>query len=294
MMAVRNEGWVLGLSLRAALLWCDAVIVFDHASTDDTPSIVHQVMGEVGSQRVAYTFEADPKWDEMAHRQWMLEAARKFGATHVAIIDADEIPTGNITYEMRAEVERMFPGHILEVPLYNLRHGIARYHAAGLWGNRIVSLAFADNPALSWSGDNFHARKPRGANLTSWCPAKWPPDSGGIMHLWGADERRLLAKHALYKVIERLRWPNRSVAEIDAMYSQCIVGYAFLGKHGEWLFRDEKWTYTPVPPEWWKLYEPWMKYLELGGEPWQEAEVRRIVAEHGADRFAGLNLFGIA
>jgi hypothetical protein len=26
---------------------------------------------------------------------------------------------------------------------------------------------------------------------------------------------------------------------------------------------------------------------------WQEAEVRRLVAEHGAEMFAGLDLFGI-
>jgi hypothetical protein len=37
-----------------------------------------------------------------------------------------------------------------------------------------------------------------------------------------------------------------------------------------------------------------MKYLDVDAEPWQEAEVRRLVAEHGRETFAGLDLFGVA
>jgi hypothetical protein len=42
---------------------------------------------------------------------------------------------------------------------------------------------------------------------------------GGIMHLWGLNERRLIAKHAAYKMTETLRWPNKPRSEIDRMYS---------------------------------------------------------------------------
>jgi hypothetical protein len=39
-----------------------------------------------------------------------------------------------------------------------------------------------------------------------------------------------------------------------------------------------------------------IRYLDqhLENEPlWQEAEVRRLVAEHGAETFKGLDLFGV-
>jgi hypothetical protein len=37
-----------------------------------------------------------------------------------------------------------------------------------------------------------------------------------------------------------------------------------------------------------------MKYLDVDAEPWQEAEVRRLVAEYGREKFTGLDLFGVA
>ena len=36
-----------------------------------------------------------------------------------------------------------------------------------------------------------------------------------------------------------------------------------------------------------------VQYLDIGVAPWQETECRRLSAEYGPGRFAGLNLFGI-
>jgi hypothetical protein len=171
----------------------------------------------------------------------------------------------------------------LQLPLYNLRGGIDRYHANGLWGCRIVSLAFADDPALGWSGDKFHAREPQGKPLRPFPTIK--QGKGGVMHLWGASERRLLAKHALYKVTERLRWPDKRVRDIDFEYSQCVTGGTGIP--------PECWTFNSVPESWWAPYQHLMKYLDIDAEPWQETEVRRLVDLYGRERFAGLDLFGV-
>jgi uncharacterized metal-binding protein YceD (DUF177 family) len=40
LMLCRNSDWVIGLSLRAALMWCDAVVVLMHNCSDDTEEIV--------------------------------------------------------------------------------------------------------------------------------------------------------------------------------------------------------------------------------------------------------------
>lgn len=117
------------------------------------------------------------------------------------------------------------------------------------------------------------------------------------MHLWGADERRLRAHHAWYKVTERLRWPERRVIDIEQMYSWAIKGIIPTQLASSWTFAD-------VPPEWWAPYADLMHDLHLPSAegtfqealyriPWQEAEVRRLVSEHGAEMFVGLDLFGV-
>lgn len=282
LMPVRNESWVLGLSLRAALKWCDEVVVMDHASSDNSLAIAEAVQMESRKARVAISTEADPKWDEMTHRQWMLDAARRLGATHIAIIDADEVLTANIVPHVRIWVEKCKPGAMLELPGYNLRRGIDQYHANGLWGERWFSTAFLDHPLLHWRGDKFHSRAPAGSHWIPYRPLGH--GYGGTLHLWGASERRLRAKHSLYKISERLRWPNKPVAKIEHMYSQCINGNPPHDK-------PEDWRLKAAPSHWW--HPELMKYLDVDAEPWQEAECARLIAEYGREYFAGLDLFGL-
>jgi hypothetical protein len=292
MMPARNEDWCLGLSLRVALMWCDEVVVLLHACTDRSAEITLGIARECpGRVRVIAT---DGEWAEMEHRQRMLVLARSFGATHLAIIDADEILCGNLLPSMtalntiNAYLYAMRPGEILQLPGYNLRNGIDRYHSNGVWGKRWFSTAFADDPRLHWGGNTFHAREPRGLELKPYRPIQ--QGQGGVMHLWGCFERRLIAKHAMYKVTERLRWPEKSVERIEREYSWAINGDPIVPSFGT----PDSWTYAPVPESWWAPYAHLMKYLEVDQEPWQEAEVPRLVAEHGNEKFAGLDLFGVA
>jgi hypothetical protein len=288
LMPVRNEAWVLGLSARAALMWCDALVILDHASTDGTRAIIFDLLGEFPG-RVIYERVDDAEWREMQHRQFMLETARERGATHIAIIDADEVLTGHIFETTRFNILLGLENRaILQLPGYNLRGSINGYHSNGIWGNRWFSTVFIDNARLSWNGDQFHHREPKGIELKAYRPMA--QGQGGVMHLWGASERRLRAKSALYKITERLRWPDKPVYEIEEMYSWAIHGSdnrTGIGTPATWAYRD-------VPSEWWAPYAHLMHYLDLDSEPWQEQECRRMVALHGADRFAGLDLFGVA
>jgi hypothetical protein len=282
LMPVRNEAWVLGLSARVALMWCDELVIRAHACTDGTLEIIQGLMEEFKG-RLRLIYSTAPDWCEMDHRQGMLTCARQCGATHIAIIDADEVLTGNLL-PLATGASLLHSGEMLQLPLYNLRTGLDLYHANGTWSNRIASLAFKDNPELGWHGDQFHCREPQGKSLAPVQPLK--QGDGGVMHLWGCSERRLLAKHALYKITERLKWPRKSAWEIDRMYSMCINGN-FPGEAAQWRYAD-------VPDSWWAPYQHLMKYLDIDAEPWQEAEVRRLVQEHGREKFAGLDLFGVA
>jgi hypothetical protein len=284
-MPVRSEAWVLGLSARVALHWCDSLVILDHASTDSTPAIIEQLQREYPGRVLSARVEGH--WDEMGHRQMTLEAARAAGATHLAIIDADEVLTGNLLKTIRPHIENLLPGFILQIPGYNLRGGIHRFHANGIWGNRIFSLAFKDDGQANWQGDRFHHREPFGFQNLPYRPIAQL--QGGIMHLWGADERRLVARHSLYKITERLRWPEKPVFHIDQTYSLAIHESASNGTPYAC-----KWGYADVPVEWWGPYQSLMGHLDLSAVPWQEAECQRLSEEYGAARFAGLDLFGVA
>lgn len=300
-MPVRNEAWVLGLSARVALMWCDELIVWCHACVDGSDQIALQIRDEtaVDDARLRLFVDEKPEWDEMRHRQRMLEEARKRGATHIAIVDADEVLCGGlvmdthhedgaITKPIRTVVSTISPSSILQLPGYNLRCGLNSYHSNGLWGNRWFSVAFADNPALFWGGDCFHHREPMGPRLKEYRPIE--QGQGGIMHLWGASEERLKAKHALYKITEALRFPEKPIRQIDQMYSlwrserDCYAA----GYPGPW------WDYRQVPKAWWAPYMHLEQYLDVDAEPWQAAECRRLIEKHGAERFKGLDVFGVA
>ena len=296
LMPVRNEDWILGFGARVALQWCDELVLFMHACEDDSSRIVQNLRSDYGDARVHYldgihyhsgpVDATDRNWHEMAHRQALLEHARSWNATHIALIDADEVLTANLVPHVRSWVEGTPRGSILQLPLYNLRGGVDRYHANGVWGNRIVSVAFADMPELHWSGDRFHSREPDGRRLTGFRPAG--QDDGGVLHFWGASERRLHEKHRLYRVTERLRWPGKDVKLIERTYSMAEKGMSWVGDTpGTWVYRG-------VDPAWYAGYEDLMaKHLHVDAEPWQKAECDRLIAEHGREMFEGLELFGV-
>jgi hypothetical protein len=282
MMPCRNEDWVLGLSARAALMWCDVLVILNHASTDGTEAIIFDLMAEFPSRVFAEPIDGD--WAEMQHRQRMLDFSRQLGATHLAIVDADEVLTGNLLGSIRTHIECMPKGWILQLPGYNLRGGLDRYHGNGIWGQRWFSTAFGDDPRLGWSGDRFHQREPSGGIVRQSRPIA--QGQGGIMHLWGASERRLRAKHAAYKMIETLRWPSKSKQDIDRLYNLAFVPSANMQF-------EQLWRYAEVPADWWAPYSELRSCVKLDTIPWQEEMCRTLHVEHGSERFAGLDLFGV-
>jgi len=280
-MLARNEEHELGLTLRAALKWCDLAVVLNHASTDHTADIIAEVHRETG--RVICLSDSHTEWREMPMRQRMLECARDNAATHIALVDSDEILTGNLLPRVRELISVCPRGSTLQLQLpgYNLRHGIHQYHSNGIWGNRWFSTAFPDMPSLGWSGDRFHSREPGPQYLHPFRPVA--QGGGGVMHLWGANERRLIAKHRKFRIEEATRWPEKPHAEIETMYSWATDGTGPADC-------PETWTFNAVPESWWAPYLPWMEHLHLDAVPWQEEDCERLIAGHGREYFKGLRV----
>lgn len=284
--AARNEEWILGCTGRATLAWCDEVVFLNHASTDRTADIIADI-AEEHPGRVS-VIHVPGAWDEMHHRQAMLDKARERGATHCAYVDADELLTANLLSEgqsgqpvIREQIETLDPGRYIRVGMPCMWRSLTRWrNDQSVFGCASTMLAFADAPFLAWKpkedGYQFHGREPRGVIQGRRLAA----DCGGLMHLQFSSWRRLIAKHALYQMTETLRWPNRSThAQIAALYSQAP--------------NEQGARIVDAPSEWFDAYVELFKLVDLEAKPWHEDEVARLLAEHGPERFAGLNLFGL-
>jgi hypothetical protein len=180
------------------------------------------------------------------------------------------------------------PGSYLQLPMKNMWGGIGQYAVSAPskhgrfvanWGNAQTTFGFADAARLCWQvqggGYDHHHREPFNARLGSFASGL----AGGLLHLQFADRRRLVAKHAAYKVTERLRWPDKPVRDIDALYNLAVKPHAV--------------QVAAAPAEWLAPYADILHHLDLGSEPWQERWVREQVELHGAEKFAGLDLFGL-
>lgn len=283
LMKVRNERWCLRASLPAALRVVDEMVILDHASTDETPAIIAEAAGAFPG-RVHTLTHADGEWREAAILQRLLEEGRARGGTHFYSIDADEILSGNLLHIMRDATNALSPGHAISLPLPNLWRSLDEFRDDNsVWAQQYVPVVFADGPGVSFTPKDgsydIHTRIPRGVERLQ---HRLIPDAqyGGLMHLQFANRRRLVAKHAWYKMIEVVRWPGRRpAAEIDAYYNRA------LDERGMGL--------SPAPLEWWAPYADLKPLIDTSDEPWHEAACREMWEAHGAAFFKGLELWGV-
>lgn len=268
LMPARNEAWCIRASLSSALKYCDAVVVLDHLSTDDTPRIAREF------PRVEVLTEYDPVWRESTYRQRLLDTARDMGATHCATIDADEVLAEPAVARIRGIIEAGHPDAVLRAKWMMLWGSLDKYRTGdgSPWASSMAPLAFAVTPKTAYLPSlpyDIHTRAPKGL-------ARWVGSSICLMHLQHVSRRRLLAKQALYKLNEVLRF-NTPVADIERKYNPTV---------------DETgMKLADVPADWWG---PEKAMVDADATPWQEREVKHLLSVHGTDRFAGLNLMGLA
>jgi hypothetical protein len=260
-------------------MWCDAVYIYLHKCTDATKEIVDAVRAEQ-PDRIMMAWSDAENWDEMDMRQTTLRMGRKWGATHFACIDADEVLTGNLLPVIRERVLALRPAQALDLPMIPCWRSLDAYRSdESVWSKAYISTAFADDKGVSWKpekgGYQHHHRLPYGVRAHR----EGSHDGGGVMHLQFANWRRLTAKHCVYKQWEVIRFTKRTIENIEETYNQAL---------------DERnLNVLSVPPEWWKPYAHLRRCVNMDSVPWHEEEAKRLYAEHGAEKFAGLNLFGV-
>lgn len=281
LMLARDEAWCVGLTLPVALSWCDEVVVLDHKSRDATPELVADAAREHPG-RVHLVREREAPFHEAAMRQRTLDVARSRGATHCAIIDADEALTANLVPHAREMVAAVGAGDSPAIPMRSPFEGLDRHRVGPRYARQWIPVWFRDDPSLSFAaerdGYHYHARMPVGLRRTYFEALRF--GGGGAWHLQSITQRRLAVKSACYKALERAHFPGkRTLEELDAMY--------------DWAVTDPVVT-EPAPEHWHAGYAALASRLDLSAEPWQLAELRRLLETNPPETFAGLRLHGVA
>lgn len=282
LMLVRNEAWILGMSARAALRWCDSLVIFMDRCTDGTDLIVKQLEIEF-KDRIAYQYTGqDEHWQEMDIRQSMLDHGRMLGGTHFAMIDGDEAVTHNQINNARGWTASLMAGQVLDMPMICPHRGLEKYRDDHtVWSTSQLSISFCDAPGLTWkprNGYQFHQRCPQSATEHI-NPLSRDKTRGGAFHFQWVSWDRITAKHRWYKLNERVRWPDRTpIHEVDRIYSQAI---------DETGIRCRS-----IPKEWIGDYE--MHNIHVDHQPWHMQECELMVKRHGRKILEGLNLWGWA
>lgn len=274
LMLARNEQWVIGCSLRAALKWCDKVVVIDHASSDDTGKIILDVAFEYDGRVILHKWPETEHWEEMYVRQKSLDIGRLVGGTHFAIVDCDEVLTANHLPYVRKWFMDLKCGEVLDVPM------VAPWKSLDVYSvntTGIITLGWKDMPGMGWAprGEekyHYHNRPPHGTLGR----VSQPVVSGGVFHLQWASEQRVIWKHRHYMMSERIRW-GYPVRDINAKYH-----WWNQSPHGSLL--------EAIPGQWWEGHD--RSAIDLNCPSWYEAECRKLTAKYGAGAFDGLDLFG--
>lgn len=274
LMLARNEEWIIGASARAAMQWCDSLIVYAHDCTDRTADLAYIAGGTVYA-----VGDRSGVWNEMDLRQEMLGIGREKGGTHFAIVDADEILTDNLSSSIREYIGALDPGELLDLPMIPAWRAIDMQRVDScVWTRSWLTTAFRDRPDLGWAardGYHFHARPPRNSIRGSHTRPVTGRSVGGVIHAQWADWPRLVAKQTLYKMIERLRWPDReSAARVNAKYDEAMDETGLLIEQ--------------IPSRW--IHPRLMSFVDTGIKPWQESEIQRLIDAHGLDVFNGIDL----
>lgn len=263
----RNSAWCIEATIGHALRYCDSAVVLCHSCTDGTQDILRS-MDRVDVIEV----KADDKWDEMRHRQAMLDRGRELGGTHFLILDDDEAVADTLVGSMRGLGDKLAPGDLAIMPMVCCWRSLERYRSDrrfNPFAKLMKSTVFCDSAELSWqpiNGYHHHHTHPFNARCLRFRTAndaKW-------LHFQHASWPRLVTKQTWYMAMELCR------------YGKVVAAYAkSMDETGLEL--------SPVPPDWWSDLK---SKIDLTARPWQVDDLKRMVDERGVEFFTdnGINV----
>ncbi len=278
LMPARNEENIIANALRAMSKITDAIVYLDDYSTDSTLELVKSLKDECNIESIL----TKDSWfrDEPGDRNRLLEEGRKIGGTHFIVLDADEIITSNAIKQdmLRIGIMKMKPGDVLMLNWIQLWRSVKQYRLdSSQWSHHYKDFAFCDDGRCSYDSEFIHTRRTPG-NLNG----KVFRISGyetGVMHFQFVNWRNLLIKQAWYRILEKLRTPEKSEEAINERYAPS---------------KDETdINLEEAPSSWFDSYD----FLDLSvydkPEIWRETQVIDWYNQYGTEPFAKLEVWDI-
>jgi hypothetical protein len=282
LLPIRNAGDSLIHFVNCICPLLDGIIVLDDCSDDlvslralyNSATLSNPKIIEIISKRTWFR-------DEPGDRNLLLERARYYGATHLLVLDSDEMLTANLLASPRqflAIVAQLSPGDRLYLRWIQLwKSTVLQRSDVGRWNNHYKPFVFADHPSGHYSSDFIHTeRSPLNLPGRS---LKLDSRAGGVFHFQFCDWTAVSIKHIWYQMLEILRNPIKPISEIRAIYE------ASLDETGLEV--------SPIPTDWLSYSIENLPNLMKQSEDWRRLQIRRWIADHGSARFKGINTFGL-
>ncbi|MDQ7041872.1 MAG: glycosyltransferase family 2 protein [Rhodothermus sp.] len=265
---VRNEAWILERFLQCASTWADYIVVADQQSTDGSREIARRF------EKVVLVDNPYKAYDEGARQRLLIDTARGLPVTGKRILialDADEMLSANWMESEEWE-------QLLAAPAGTVLY----FQWANIGPN--VSCAWVD-PSYKPFGfvDDGTPHKGRPIHsprvpIPPSAPARYFKEIK-VLHYQYADWARMRSKQRWYQVWERLNDPGKRPITIFRQYHHMEAAIRRAG---------------PVRPEWLAGYEALgidMRTIPKQDDYYWDAEVLKLLLEHGPERFRKLNIW---
>ena len=275
LMPVKNEDWILDVTLQAALQYADHVLISDQNSTDNTLNIINKYknVDVITNNRTGHSNEV--RWD-------LLDTARsKYGTNNLIIsIDADEILPPFYFNKLKEQLYKSIPpGKAwISAPWVQVWRSVNTFrNDSSVWSpdTNKKPYGFVDDGKVDYERKfviNDHTGRVPGPNGTPMAESNIP-----LLHFQFANWQRTQEKQAWYRCRELLN--GKAAGAINSQYG---------------ITKDEKNMQLSIVPKGWYKGVSIPTTLETLDKPsWYVEEIKEMFQEHGIDKFKNLDIWHV-
>ena len=193
---VKNESWILSLTLACHSLWADKIIVADQKSDDNTREICLQF------PKVQLIKNDSTQFNEAERRQILLNEVRKNNKNALIFaLDADEILSAEaLDNSFWQELsKKIHPGMSISMQWMQLWDGFETYNNSKTWRDKKV-FAYYDDGVSNFGKGLMHLPRVPDSYLDNFIDIETPK----VLHFQFVNLNRSQAKQRYYQVLDKV------------------------------------------------------------------------------------------